>query len=179
MLAEWLLGKILYPIFRVQSEFYETLGISDEYNLPENYGLGFIYENILDSIWKIITTIFTSLSGCGWVVHPSGALSLFAAIIFTVIVFIVSVCADSYMLTKIAEQNQKNTRKSYGWLFVWIFGLWRIFLPDIFVIGVTLAFWTNMKMSKREIWKMNLIIQGIRAFLFIAFAIYGILYYWE
>ena len=79
-----------------------------------------------------------------------------------------SLIIDYLILSEIsALYQQKSSIKSHNSLFAWIFVLWRIFVPDIFIASTLAAFVTKITFSKKQILKLIFLAQGLRIVLIV------------
>lgn len=123
--------------------------------------------------------ILTSLSWIGYGNFEITFLDIRYVVFFVLGICFVSISLDT-ILTNLTiryiwikkpkeEKTEKQIRKSKKW-FTWIYSFWRLLLPDFLIAGPLLAWIFKVQMSPKHILRLNIVIQLIRAGLFIGFA---------
>ena len=124
--------------------------------------------------------ILTSLSGVGYNNFEITFLDVKFVILFILGICIVSIPLDTFLTNLAIQRNilkrkneqadcQCRKRRKVKW-FTWIYVFWRLLLPDFLIVGPLLAWIFRIQMSPKQILRLNVVIQLIRAGLFIGFA---------
>lgn len=163
----------LAPFFFIMNKWYSLFWIVDEFMFNTLYWL---YEWNWIDFPKIV---FTSLSGSGYVLRANTHIELWSVFLLTLTICLISIPLDTFLTNLIVKQVSRGenkqadckckTKRRVKW-FTEIYSFWRLLLPDFLIAGPLLAWIFKIQMNPKQILRLNITIQLIRAGLFIGFA---------